>query len=101
MPKNDLTLATPLMNAAGSLGFAPDTRAGIDLARLGLFITNPISLKARVPAHGERFLSYPGGFLLHTGHPNPGFREVIKRNAAHWARSSLPVVVHLLAETPD
>ena len=65
---------------------------------MGAFITNPISLLARTPAHGPRYLSFPGGFLLHTGYPNPGLGSVIRRYARHWARSSLPVLVHLLAQ---
>ena len=72
MSKSELLLNTPIMNAAGCLGFAPDTHGPTDLSQLGAFITNPISLLARSPAHGPRFLSFPGGFMLHTGYPNPG-----------------------------
>ncbi len=94
--KYDLHLSAPLMNAAGTLGFAPDPHGPISLEGLGAFITNPISLAPRSPAHGERMLSFPGGFLLHTGYPNPGLKNVIRRQAARWSRSSLPVWVHLL-----
>jgi dihydroorotate dehydrogenase len=38
--------------------------------------------------------------LLHTGHPNPGIKAVLKRYRSRWARAPLPVVVHLLAEDP-
>ena len=101
MPKFDLSFASPLMNAAGSLGFAPDRRSMENLPALGAFFTNPVSLAARSPARGERYLPYPGGFLLHTGYPNPGLRAVIRRYAAHWRRQELPVWVHLLAQSPD
>ena len=100
MPKFDLAFDPPLMNAAGSLGFAPDRRGPIALERLGAFVTNPVSLRPRPPAQGARLLTFPGGFLLHSGHPNPGLRRVVQRHAARWARSPLPVVVHLLAENP-
>jgi len=100
VPKYDLSFATHLLNAPGFLGFAPDRRGPIDLSRLGAFITNPVSLRARSPAHSRRCLVFPGGFLLHTGHPNPGIRQVIRRHAASWGRSPLPVLVHLLAENP-
>jgi dihydroorotate dehydrogenase (NAD+) catalytic subunit len=99
--KFDLAFDPPLMNAAGALGFAPDVRGPIDLARLGAFITNPVSLPPRAPAQGARFLAYPGGFLLHTGHPNPGLSAVIRRYAPRWARSPLPVLVHLLCQGVD
>ncbi len=99
--KYDLLFDPPLMNAAGSLGFAPDPHGPVDLTCLGAFITNPISLAPRTPAQGVRYLPYPGGFLLHSGHPNPGLRAVLRRNAARWKRSSLPVIVHLLCQGVD
>ena len=98
MPKFDLTLSHPLMNAAGTLGFAPDLHGPVDLARLGAFVTNPVSLAPRSPAGGGRLSNFPGGFLLHTGHPNPGMKSVLRRYARQWARSPVPVLVHLLAQ---
>jgi dihydroorotate dehydrogenase (NAD+) catalytic subunit len=100
VPKYDLSFATPHLNAAGFLGFAPDRWRPNDIFRLGAFITNPVSLRARSPAHGKRCLPFPGGFLLHTGHPNPGLSQVIRRHASSWERSALPILVHLLAENP-
>ncbi len=87
------------MNAAGSLGFAPDWHGPVDLARFGAFVTNPISLRPHTPARGTRFQTFPGGFLMHTGYPNSGFKTVIRRQAARWMRSPLPVIVHLLAKS--
>jgi len=100
MPKFDLLLDPPLMNAAGSLGFAPDPHGPISLASLGAFITNPVSLGRRSPAHTPQQMDFPGGFLLHTGFPNPGLSEVIRRFRERWARSPLPVIVHLLVQNP-
>jgi dihydroorotate dehydrogenase len=98
MPKYDLFIQPPYMNAAGSLGFAPNPHGPVDLSRLGAFVTNPVSLKARTVARGRRFASFPGGFLLHTGYPNPGMSAAIRRYASRWARSDLPVIVHLLVQ---
>jgi len=100
MPKFDLLIDPPVMNAAGSLGFAPDPHGPISLAALGAFITNPVSLGRRSPAHTPQQMDFPGGFLLHTGYPNPGLREVIRRFHERWARSPLPVIVHLLVQSP-
>jgi dihydroorotate dehydrogenase (NAD+) catalytic subunit len=33
---------------------------------------------------------------LHTGYPNPGLNAVLKRYASAWARSTVPVWVHLI-----
>jgi dihydroorotate dehydrogenase (NAD+) catalytic subunit len=99
--KRDLYFSKPLMNAAGSLGFAPDTRVGISLESFGAFVTNPISLRPRLPTAGPALLEYPGGFLLHTGLPNPGIREALKKYSAKWTRSDLPVIVHLMGDRPE
>ena len=101
MPKHDLTLNSPLMNAAGSLGFFADTHSPVDWSLLGAFITNPLSLHPRTPAHGRRFIEYPGGFLLHTGYPNPGITRVLRQVARHWRHSPVPVILHVLARYPE
>ena len=100
-PKYDLEISPPLMNAAGSLGFAPEPKGAVNLEHLGAFITNPISYQRRTPARTRTSLQYPGGFLLHSGYPNPGLRTAVRRYAASWARSSLPIIVHLLADSID
>lgn len=99
--KRDLYFSKPLMNAAGSLGFAPDPRAGIDLASFGTFVTNPLSLRPRLPAAKPELIEYPGGFLFHTGLPNPGFNAGLKKYSAKWSRSDLPIIVHLMADRPE
>ncbi len=101
MTKFDLSLDLPMMNAAGTLGFAPDPKGPLDISAFGAFVTNPISRKPRKPARGTRFLRYPGGFLLHTGLPNPGLSGAIRRFGERWARSPIPVIIHLLAQEPD
>lgn len=98
MTKYELYFSKPLMNAAGTLGFAPDARGLFDLDQFGAFVTNPISLMPRYPANSRTCLPYPGGFLLHSGYPNPGLKDVLRRFAPRWSRSSLPVIVHLMAQ---
>ncbi len=99
--KRDLYFSKPLMNAAGSLGFAPDSRTGIALDSFGAFVTNPLSLRSRVPAAKPAMIEYAGGFLLHTGLPNPGFQTGLKKYSAKWSRSDLPIIVHLMADRPE
>jgi dihydroorotate dehydrogenase (NAD+) catalytic subunit len=98
--KRDLVLDSPFVNAPGFLGFAPDPQSMPFLSQLGAFITNPISQRPRQPAHNRSCIPYPGGFLLHTGWPNPGLRRAIGRYQRAWANAPLPVIVHLLVENP-
>ena len=99
--KQDLVLEKPFVNAAGMLGFAPDPHNMPFLDRLGAFITNPISRTPRKPAGNRACLPFPGGFLLHTGLPNPGINRVIRQYQRRWAAAPLPVIVHLLVEHPE
>jgi dihydroorotate dehydrogenase (NAD+) catalytic subunit len=101
MFKQDLTFSTPYMNAAGTLGFAPDFRAPVPWESFGAFVTNPLSLRPRLPTASPALVAYPGGFLLHTGLPNPGLHAAIKKYARRWADSRLPIIVHLMADRPD
>ena len=101
MAKSSLSFSLPLMNAAGMLGFAHEPRLHGELGPLGAFMTNPISLTPRTPAHGVRCLPFPGGFLLHTGYPNPGLEAVLRRCVPRWERSPIPVIVHLMGQGVD
>ena len=101
MSKRDLIFRKPLMNAAGTLGFAPDFHAPIPWDDFGAFITNPISLRPRTAASQPAMIEYPGGFLLHTGLPNPGLNASLKKYARRWNDSPLPIIVHLMADRPE
>ena len=107
MFKNDLVFRKPLMNAAGMLGFAPDTYAMVNSFPagnwddMGAFVTNPISLRPRMPSANPDLVEYPGGLLLHTGLPNPGFSAAIKKHSRRWASARIPIIVHLMADRPE
>ena len=99
--KRDLYFSKPLMNAAGSLGFVPDSRLAISLDSFGAFVTSPFSRRPRAPAAKPAIIQHPGGFLLHTGLPNPGLNAGLKKFAAKWSRADLPIIVHLMADRPE
>ncbi len=94
---SELEITPGWMNAAGMLGFYPpllDKRWQPPVA----FVTNPISAHHRNPAESRGVVRFEGGLLFHSGWPNPGLRRVLKEYAARWARSVVPVWVHLIAE---
>ena len=99
--KTTLIAQTPVMPAAGSLGFGDEYRSLIDYANLGALVTNPVSLQPRRAASGARVVPLEAGVLMHTGLPNPGLRAIIRDNRRVWDKLPIPVVVHLIGETPD
>ena len=99
--KRDLYFNKSIMNAAGSMGFVPDNRAVVSWDLFSAFVTNPFSLRPRLPTSQPAILEYPGGFLLHTGLPNPGLSAGIKRYTSKWNKSDLPIIVHLMADRPE
>jgi dihydroorotate dehydrogenase (NAD+) catalytic subunit len=96
--KRDLSLATPWVNLPGTAGFSDELRDRVEAVPLGAFVTNPVSLSPRQASRPPRVLSYPGGFLLHTGHPNPGLRRVILSARTRWASMNIPIMLTLLAQ---
>ncbi len=101
MPKRDLIFSKPFLNAAGTLGFVLDPRAPVSWNEFGAFITSPVSFRPRRAAAAPAVLEFPGGFLLHTGLPNPGFTAALRRYGHRWRESPLPVIVHLMADRPE
>jgi dihydroorotate dehydrogenase (NAD+) catalytic subunit len=99
--KGGLTLEAPVMPAAGTVGFADEYRSIIKLEKLGALVTNPVTLLPRSPANGTRVVPLPGGVLLHSGLPNPGLSKVIKAHRTAWGKLHIPVILHLVATTPE
>lgn len=94
--KRTLVIESPVMNAAGTLGFGDEYRDLIDLGTLGAFVTNPITFNAWSPAGGTRVVPLDGGVLVHTGLPNPGVRAVVDQHLAAWERMEIPIIAHIV-----
>ena len=93
--KTSLLLSTPVMPAAGTVGFGDNYRRLVDYEKLGAIITNPVTIEQWNPASGTRLVPLPGGILVHTGLPNPGLKRVIRQNRQVWEKLPIPVVLHL------
>ena len=89
------------MNAAGTAGYAPGKAFMDAFPAASVFVTNPISYHARKPSRNRGVYDYDGGFLVHGGWPNPGFRTILQKNKTRWMRSELPIIVSLLIDSPE
>ena len=97
--KYSLIVSTPVMPAAGTVGFGDRYRALLDYEKLGAIVTNPVTVESWRPASGTRIISLDAGILVHTGLPNPGLAKVISQNRRVWARLPAPVILHLVGTT--
>ncbi len=93
-----LDLSHHWMNQAGTLGYSP---MASDVQNTTVFVTNPVSPRARVPSTDRNLIPFPGGFLLHTGLPNAGWNSIRRKYAEHWAQSTIPIWVHVFSQDPD
>ena len=99
--KGSLVLDTPVMPAAGTVGFSDEYRAFVKLEKLGALVTNPVTVYPRNPASGTRVVKIDAGILVHSGLPNPGLEKVIQENRAAWGKLPVPIILHLIAAMPE
>lgn len=100
--KTSVVVESPVLFGAGFAGFdGSPVRKLLALDKFGALVTPPLTLEPRHPANGPRVVPLPAGFLLHTGLPNPGVNRALRDYERKWDRSILPIIVHLVAESPE
>lgn len=99
--KHSLTIETPVMPAAGTMGFGDLYRDLVDFEKLGAFVTNPVTSNPWSPATGTRVIPLDAGVLMHTGLPNPGLSKIISKYRGLWRALPLPVILHLVGTTVE
>ena len=108
-PKNaySFELATPLVAAAGSLGYGVEVARQLGFAQrgaahgLGALITRTTTPRARRARPLPTLIETPAG-LLYTGlEHNPGLRVLRERFAPAWAAWELPVIVSVAADSAE
>lgn len=92
-----LTLATPLLAAAGALGYGVEYARHLGLSGaghgLGALVTRSTSPRARRARPQPALAETPAGLLYRGAEQNPGLRALRDRIAPAWARWGLPVIV--------
>lgn len=99
--KNSLIIETPVMPAAGTVGFGDEYKDLVKFEKLGALVTNPVTYQPWQPATGTRVVPLAAGILVHTGLPNPGLSKVLDQYRTLWANLPVPVIVHLVGTTVD
>ncbi len=100
-----LTIASPVIAAAGSLGYGVEVARHLGLGArpathgLGALITRSTSLRPRKGRLLPDIVETPAGMLYRGWANNPGLRAVCERYAPIWATWGLPVVVSLWGES--
>lgn len=92
-----LTLCSPLLAAAGCLGYGVEAVGQVDLSGVGALITRGTTLHPRAGGPAARMTDSPGGLLHAIGHQNPGITAVLERHAPRWATWDVPVILSLVA----
>lgn len=92
-----LTIASPLIAAAGALGYGVEYARHLGLAGaghgLGALITRSTSPRPRRARPLPQLAETPAGLLYRGAEQNPGLRALRERYAPAWARWSLPIIV--------
>lgn len=106
-PNNPYTLelASPVLAAAGSLGYGVEVARQLGLGQrgaahgLGAIVTRTTTARPR-RGHGA-IVETPAGLLYRGAWPNPGVRAVRERFAPAWAAWGLPVILSVAADGAD
>lgn len=99
--KIGLSLANPVMIAAGCAGYGLAYHHLLDLSVFGAIVTNPVTLRPIYGANQPRVVEIAGGFILNTGGQNPGVKKVIQQYQKSWAHLTTAVIAHLPADDAD
>ncbi|MEI8308158.1 MAG: dihydroorotate dehydrogenase [Chloroflexales bacterium] len=100
-----LTIASPIIAAAGSLGYGVEVARHLGLGArpathgLGALVTRSTSLRPRKARPLPEIIETPAGLLYRGWTHNPGLWIVCERFAPIWATWDLPVVVSLWGDS--
>jgi dihydroorotate dehydrogenase (NAD+) catalytic subunit len=95
-----LTLASPVLTAAGCFGYGVEYARIVDIERIGAIVTRSTTLYQRRVARPPRLVETPAGLLVVGPWPNPGLDRVVERHVRTWAAWRTPVLLSLEGVSP-
>lgn len=98
--KIGLSMANPVMIAAGCAGYGNAYQGLIDLSVFGAVVTGPITLRPQRGVAQPRLVETTAGLILRTGGQNPGVKKVLRQYGPAWRRLGVPVIANLPADEP-
>ncbi len=99
--KVGLMLTSPLILAAGVIGYGDALPRALDLSRCGAWVTAPIGLRPCPGSPPPRLAEVPGGLVLAETGQNPGVGRVIQQYGPSWPHLGLPVIARLWGTMED
>src|SRR3989338_2653239 len=96
-----LTLANPVLVAAGTFGYGLEFARAVRLDRLGALVTKTLT---RLPCDGNpppRLVETPSGMLNAVGLQNIGLEAFLREKLPALRAYDVPILVSLLGKDPD
>lgn len=93
-----LPLRTPVMAAAGCLGFGVEYERIVPIERLGAIVTGSVSLHGRRALPPLRLIETPAGALNVGAWRDPGLDRVLRTYVPVWAAWKTPVILSVAAD---
>ena len=95
-----VTLHSPLLNAAGTMGFGSSYADYIDLHRLGGLVTRTMTVNPRRGAEAPRLWETPSGLLNCVGMQNPGYEKFTQVFYKGLVGYDVPIIANVTG-TPE
>ncbi len=93
--KPGLTLANPVMTAAGTFGYGTEYADTFDIQKLGAIVCKGTTLTPREGNPQPRLVETASGVVNSIGLQNIGVAAVIREKAPLWAQWRVPVIVNI------
>lgn len=94
-----LTLATPVIAAAGCFGYGVEYARSVAIERMGAIVTRTTTLLPQRPGRAPRIIETAAGVLCVGPWPNPGIETVLARHTPRWAEWRTPIILSIGGES--